>query len=229
MASAAPTRKQVAESAFELLMMEAVQSLRRLHPKVEDADLIAFKLEELGFRAGERFAERFDFRVLYFSASFGYLLMVFFIVSRMTRDLNRFSEELETVKYLCKELWTEAFKKQADKLQTNHKGIYVLHDLNFRYLQRISSATSMPEEGLLYTHFPAGLIRGMLQSFGIKASVRAEIPSLPKCTILFLLNVIDSHILSILFDLDHHNFILIFYFLSGSFTINVTKAMQPQQ
>ena len=96
--------------------------------------------------------------------------------------MNRFSDELDVIKFLCKELWTETFKKQADKLQTNHKGIYVLHDNNFRWLQRLSSATSLPEEATVYTHFPAGVIRGMLHSFGIRATVLAQVPSLPKCS-----------------------------------------------
>jgi hypothetical protein len=43
------------------------------------------------------------------------------LAPRVARDRNRFVDDLEIVKYLCKELWTECFKKQADKLQTNHK------------------------------------------------------------------------------------------------------------
>lgn len=62
------------------------------------------------------------------------------------------------------------------------QGIYVLHDYAFRWFQHFSSATNAPEEAAIHTHFPCGLIRGMLSSLGIKASVRAEVPALPKCT-----------------------------------------------
>ena len=36
--------------------------------------------------------------------------------------------QLEAVKFLCKEFWTEVFRKQIDKLQTNHRGVFVLKD-----------------------------------------------------------------------------------------------------
>jgi hypothetical protein len=89
---------------------------------------------------------------------------------------------MDVIKFICKEMWQETFRKQADKLQTNHKGIYVLHDNHFRWLHRVSSATTLPEEGVVFTHFPCGLIRGVLNGCGIRATVRADIPTLPKCT-----------------------------------------------
>jgi len=40
-----------------------------------------------------------------------------------TVDRPRFveTEPLEIVKFICKELWTDLFAKQVDKLQTNFK------------------------------------------------------------------------------------------------------------
>ena len=39
---------------------------------------------------------------------------------RFTKERPRFSDELEIMKFVCKEVWQELFQHQADKLQTNH-------------------------------------------------------------------------------------------------------------
>lgn len=33
----------------------------------------------------------------------------------------RFSDHLEAIKFICKDFWSELFKKQIDNLKTNHK------------------------------------------------------------------------------------------------------------
>lgn len=47
----------------------------------------------------------------------GYLL----IISRYTMERPRFTDNLEAIKFICKEFWSELFKKQIDNLKTNHK------------------------------------------------------------------------------------------------------------
>lgn len=49
------------------------------------------------------------------------------------------TEPLDIIKFICKELWEEIFKKKIDKLQTNHKGIFVLTDENFKWLEKFLS------------------------------------------------------------------------------------------
>jgi hypothetical protein len=38
-----------------------------------------------------------------------------------SRDKPRFGEHLEAIKFLCKEFWSELFKKQVDNLKTNYR------------------------------------------------------------------------------------------------------------
>eukprot|EP00002_Diphylleia_rotans_P036658 TRINITY_DN8101_c0_g1_i2.p1 TRINITY_DN8101_c0_g1~~TRINITY_DN8101_c0_g1_i2.p1 ORF type:complete len:114 (-),score=23.49 TRINITY_DN8101_c0_g1_i2:47-388(-) len=107
------SKKEVAESSFEFLHIELVHYLERRHKQVatehkDDNDLISLetpytKLELMGFRVGQR------------------------LIERMCRDHPRFNDNLEIIKYICKEVWNELFKKQIDNLRTNHR---VSHRMN---------------------------------------------------------------------------------------------------
>lgn len=55
------------------------------------------RLESLGFRVG------------------------YSLVEKLSKDLPRFTTELEMMKFICKEFWTKAFGKQVDNLRTNHQ------------------------------------------------------------------------------------------------------------
>ena len=41
--------------------------------------------------------------------------------SRLTKDTIRFKDELDIMKFICKDFWTCVFKKQIDNLRTNHQ------------------------------------------------------------------------------------------------------------
>ena len=43
------------------------------------------------------------------------------LVERYTRDLPRFADTLEIIKFICKDFWVEVYRKQIDKLQTNNR------------------------------------------------------------------------------------------------------------
>ncbi|XP_041429183.1 trafficking protein particle complex subunit 6B isoform X3 [Xenopus laevis] len=73
------------------------------------------KLENMGFRVGQGLIERF------------------------TKDTARFKDELDIMKFVCKDFWTSVFKKQIDNLRTNHQGIYVLQDNKFRLITQMSA------------------------------------------------------------------------------------------
>ncbi|XP_073751243.1 trafficking protein particle complex subunit 6B isoform X9 [Callorhinus ursinus] len=90
------------------------------------------KLENMGFRVGQGLIERF------------------------TKDTARFKDELDIMKFICKDFWTTVFKKQIDNLRTNHQ----------------------------YLAFTCGLIRGGLSNLGIKSIVTAEVSSMPALQIL---------------------------------------------
>ncbi|KAH0480250.1 MAG: hypothetical protein KVP17_001026 [Porospora cf. gigantea B] len=50
-----------------------------------------------------------------------------------TLELAHPLEERDIIKFVCKELWEWLFGKQADRLQTNKKGGYVIVDQTFRW------------------------------------------------------------------------------------------------
>ena len=56
-----------------------------------------YRLERLGYRVGQGLSERFS------------------------RDRPRFSDQLDIIKFLCRDIWTVVFKKQIDNLKTNHR------------------------------------------------------------------------------------------------------------
>jgi hypothetical protein len=72
---------------------------------------------------------------------------------------------------------------QIDKLQTNHRGVFVLSDFKFKWLDRYSSddiASKQAAAKLL--NFPCGLLRGALANLGLTAIVNADFNVLPSCT-----------------------------------------------
>ena len=44
-----------------------------------------------------------------------------YLFCRFTKDSPRFKDELEIMKYICKDFWTAVYKKQIDNLRTNHQ------------------------------------------------------------------------------------------------------------
>ena len=97
--------QQVAECGFTLLVQEMVAHYGGEAEAGAEAEGDAAapaardysKLEQMGFQVGVRLAER------------------------LTADKPRFGDSLEAVKFVCKDFWTQVFKKQIDNLKTNHK------------------------------------------------------------------------------------------------------------
>ncbi|KAF2965849.1 hypothetical protein GQX73_g7727 [Xylaria multiplex] len=123
----------------------------------EEREAVFFRLDGLGYRVGLGLVERFS------------------------RDRPRFTDTLDAIKFVCKDLWMLVFKKQVDNLKTNHRGVYVLTDHAFRPLSRMSTeaggqavARAQP-----FLWFPCGIIRGVLAAMGISATVQAETSELP--------------------------------------------------
>jgi esterase/lipase superfamily enzyme len=56
------------------------------------------------------------------------------MVERLSRDVARLPTELENVKFICKDFWTNVFGKQVDNLRTNHQvcGILICAECLFR-------------------------------------------------------------------------------------------------
>jgi len=43
---------------------------------------------------------------------------------RITRDCPRFKDELDLMKFVCKDFWMALYRKQVDNLRTNHQVSY---------------------------------------------------------------------------------------------------------
>ncbi|XP_023297043.2 trafficking protein particle complex subunit 6b [Lucilia cuprina] len=105
----------------------------------------------------------------------------FRLIERLTRDVPRFKDELETIKFICTDFWTIIYKKQVDNLRTNNQGMYVVQDKAFRFLTRISPDTKQLEYAPKFVAFTCGLVRGALSNLGINSTVTAEVQSIPAC------------------------------------------------
>ncbi|OAA57892.1 bet3 family protein [Niveomyces insectorum RCEF 264] len=130
---------------------------RRLLDEDEERDAVFFRLDALGYRVGQGLVERFSC------------------------DRPRFHDTLDVIKFLCKDLWTLAFRKQVDNLKTNHRGVYVLTDHSFRPFQRMSTEAGGQAvvRAQPFLWFPCGIVRGALAALGITATVQAETSELP--------------------------------------------------
>ncbi|TDH69327.1 hypothetical protein CCR75_003937 [Bremia lactucae] len=169
--------KEVADGCFQQLYGEIVRSVLERYPwQVQSAkattltaeeeaahrESVVIKLEAMGYDVGCRYAER------------------------AARERPRMIEPLDVIKFVCKDFWIAIFKKQIDKLQTNHRGVFVVQDFSFRWLAGISAATDQEtrEMALLFLVFPCGMIRGALANLGLSAIVNADVPdvrALPGC------------------------------------------------
>ncbi|KAG5549345.1 hypothetical protein RHGRI_014634 [Rhododendron griersonianum] len=165
--------REVAESCVESLLTEIVsQYCNGIY--ANKPDLAARRIEAIGYQVGHQLSERY------------------------TMERPRFSDHLEAIKFICKDFWSELFKKQIDNLKTNHKGTFVLQDSKFRWLSRVSIAPSSANSGSIqdpsamaeskeaqatgmYLYFPCGIIRGALSNLGIPCAVSADISNLPAC------------------------------------------------
>lgn len=144
------------EVMFEFLHMEIVNYVYRMATKDEKENCISH-LESLGFRVGQSLVERF------------------------TRDWPRYKDELDTMKFICKDFWMAVYKKQVDNLRTNHMGVYVLLDNRFRFLVQLSSGKQYLENAPKYLAMSCGIIRGALSNLGINCVVTAEVTVMPSC------------------------------------------------
>lgn len=146
------------EAPFQFLHSEVIQYICKSKDNGDSENgKIITKLESMGFRVGQGLMER------------------------LTKDTVRFKDELDVMKFICKDFWTSVFKKQIDNLRTNHQGIYVLQDNKFRLLGSLSAGKQYLEHAPKYLAFTCGLVRGALSSLGMKSLVTAEAAVMPAC------------------------------------------------
>ena len=72
---------------------------------------------------------------------------------------------------------------QIDKLQTNHKGVFVVSDFKFKWLERYSlDDVESKQAAVRLLNFPCGIIRGAMANLGLQGIVNAELSNFPRCT-----------------------------------------------
>jgi len=132
-------------------------------------DAIIVKLEMMGFRVGQR------------------------LIERIAKDVPRFPDTLEIIKFLAKEMWSKLFRKNVDKLRTNNKGTYELQDSKFKWLNHLSippETKDIESKNLLslrYVYFFCGVIRGALANLEVFSRVKATINTeSPQCVVFTL-------------------------------------------
>lgn len=172
--------REVSESCVDSLLTEIVSSYStRFY--ANKPELAARTIEAIGYQVGHQLSERY------------------------TMERPRFSDHLEAIKFICKDFWSELFKKQIDNLKTNHRGTFVLQDNRFRWLSRVSMDPSMENSGpidpstmaenkvaqatSMHLYFPCGIIRGALSNLGIPCAVSADISNLPACSFVIRIKV----------------------------------------
>lgn len=147
------------EAPFQLLHSELIQYIYKTTESGdrEENGRNITRLENLGFRVGQG------------------------LIERLTKETARFKDELDVMKFICKDFWTSVFKKQIDNLRTNHQGIYVLQDNKFRLLSQLSAGKQYLDQAPKYLAFTCGLVRGALSNLGVKSIVTAEVSVMPAC------------------------------------------------
>lgn len=174
--------REVSESCVDSLLIEMVSSYSHRFYATKP-ELAARRIEAIGYQVGHQLSERY------------------------TMERPRFSDHLEAIKFICKDFWSEIFKKQIDNLKTNHRGTFVLQDNQFRWLLHTSVDPSPDASGLtqdasgslgenksaqaasMYLYFPCGIIRGALTNLGIPCAVSADISNLPACSFVVRIKV----------------------------------------
>ncbi|KAI9522110.1 Trafficking protein particle complex subunit 6B [Dissostichus eleginoides] len=151
------------ESLFDFLHMEIVshmyteQQSSKGEMDNKDRAVCVSVLESMGFRVGQG------------------------IIERLTRDSPSFKDELDVMKFVCKDFWTKVFRRQVDNLRTNHQGTYVLQDNKFSFLTQLSSGKQYLDQAPKYLAFSCGVVRGALSNLGMDSVVTAEVSVMPSC------------------------------------------------
>eukprot|EP00035_Acanthoeca_spectabilis_P021890 m.440789 g.440789 ORF g.440789 m.440789 type:complete len:155 (+) comp18565_c0_seq1:80-544(+) len=139
---------------FDVFFIEMVNMLE----SSEDDRASTDKLEQIGFRVGQ---------ALFESKS---------VVG------SRFKEQLDVIKFICKEIWQVVFLKQIDNLRTNHKGTFRLQDNAFRAFSMMGNSPAEQAKAKIMLAFPCGIIRGGLASVGMHdVEIKGEVESMPTC------------------------------------------------
>lgn len=163
-------RSQETQLQDQVQQQQQQQEEERLKQMVLLAENAAAKMERMGYDVGYRLAER-----LVQNKSLVPTLSSTSTSSGKVSKPTPAMIQLEIVKFICKDFWNEIFRKQIDKLQTNHRGVFVLKDLEFKWLMRLPSDVEMARiMAIKILAFPCGLIRGALANLDMVSVVSCD-------------------------------------------------------
>jgi nitrate reductase alpha subunit len=166
--------ENVSAQIFEHLLTELVlysnnscassdDSTTNEETKTVAAEMSAAKLERMGYAVGYRLTERLA-QTKTWNA----------LQSQQDAAQQTAAQQLEAVKFLCKEVWVQLFGKQIDKLQTNHRGVFVLKDLHLHWLDKFPETEAARVTAIQLLAYPCGIVRGCLADLGIPAVVSCD-------------------------------------------------------
>lgn len=186
--------KYINSILVEQLYNNIIQSIYRLYSNTSiNKNNINYidKLDSIGYNTGIQLAQHY--------------------LQYHNNNIIQSSESLDKIKYLCKELWLFIYNKTIDKLQTNYKGIYVLHDFNHKLTSHLqygiqqhyvnnnnnnnddilhNHAISNKIDTALYTTFISSSIRGICYILNINVNVKCDLSKWPN--VLFTIIDIDT-------------------------------------
>ena len=103
-------------------------------------------------------------------------------ITRFTKDSPRFKDELEIMKYICKDFWTAVYKKQIDNLRTNHQ-VNVFESSIYSIFLAWSNKSEVENTDPNSMKNPHGLPHGLLYYWGKKYIQLKR--NMLACTIIF--------------------------------------------
>lgn len=116
--------------------------------------------------------------------------------NRASKDRSKFTDTLDVMKFLCKDVWMILFKKQIDNLKTNHRGVYVLTDSNLRWLNRFAKDNS-DTATTVYLHirhtFYNEFIKNLTFSFSTQSNLTFYLSiSFDRINLSFIIKLVSS-------------------------------------
>ncbi|CRH00949.1 trafficking protein particle complex subunit 6A, putative [Plasmodium relictum] len=115
------------------------------------------------------------------------------LVERMLIHKNEFNDVKDILKFIGRDIWYILFNKNADKLQTYKKGVYIVIDNDIGiYLKHLLIDNGTNQKNNFIHYFLIliiGIIKGILKRFKIKGYVTYDL-NYPHCS--FQINIIDD-------------------------------------
>merc|ERR1719221_2520218 len=102
----------------------------------------------------------------------------FSLVTRLAALKFPIADERLSMRHLCKDVWPVIFRKQADRLQIDKQGNYIIQDRAFRWMERLTAGggeSEVHDAALLHLAFPCGIIRGALDALGVPCTVTSQV------------------------------------------------------